>query len=67
MTTDHSTSANPIFISSTVANISSTEKGSYSGHMTLGNLAGKEIFLWIENLKLCNERKIQQREPHMTI
>ena len=43
------------------------KKGFCSGHMTPGNLVREEIFWWIENLKLFNERKIQQREPHMTI
>ena len=35
--------------------------------MTLGNLAREELLWWIENLKLCNWRKIQQRGPHMII
>ena len=43
------------------------KKGSYSGHVTLGNLASKELLWWMENLKLCNGRKIQQREPHIII
>ena len=43
------------------------KKGSYSGHVTLGNLAREELLWWMENLKLCNGRKTQQREPHMII
>ena len=49
----------------TGVNISFT--GSYSGHVTLGNVAREELLWWMENLKLCNGRKIQQREPHMII
>ena len=31
--------------------------------MLLGSLAWEELLWWMENLKLCNGRKIQQREP----
>ena len=41
----HFTSMDPILIPSTEANISSTEKGVYSGHATLENLA-REVLLW---------------------
>ena len=34
--------------------------GSDSVHVTLGNLAIEELLWWMENLKLCNGRKIQQ-------
>ena len=27
----------------------------------------EELLRWIENLQLCNGRKIQQREPYMII
>ena len=65
----HFTSTNPISISSSGANISSKALNIrfYSGHVTLGNLAREELLWWIENLKLCNGRKIQQRESHMII
>ena len=35
--------------------------------MTLGNSAREKLFWRMENLKLCNERKIQQGKPHMII
>ena len=43
------------------------KKGSYSGHVTLGNLAWEELVWCMENLKLCKEREIEQREPHLII
>ena len=61
------TRSNPVSISSTGANISSSEKRSYSGHVRLGNLAREELLWWMENLKLCNGRKIRRREPRMII
>ena len=63
----HFTSSNPVSASSTGANVSSTEKVFYIGYATLGNLAREEPLWWMGNLKLCNGRKILQREPHMTI
>ena len=36
------------------------KNGSYSGHVTQENLARQELLWWMENLKLCNGRKIQQ-------
>ena len=61
------TSRNPVSISSTGTNINSTEKRSLRVIVTLGNLTRDELLWWIENLKLCNGRKQQQRESHMTI
>ena len=43
------------------------KKGSYSGHVTLRNLAREALLWWIEKLRLCNRGKIQQQEPHMII
>ena len=43
------------------------KKESYSGHVTLSNLAREELLWWMENFKLCNRREIQQREPNMII
>ena len=58
---------NPVSISSAGANISSTEKKGPQWSCGTGNLARDELLWWMENLKLCNGRKIQQREPHMII
>ena len=58
--TDQFISTNSVSISSTGGNINSTKKGSYSGHVTLENLAREELLWWMENLKICNGRKIQQ-------
>ena len=63
----HFACTNSVSIGSTGANISSTEKGVLQWYVTLGNLAREELRRWMENLKLCNGRKIQQREPHMII
>ena len=66
----HFTSSNPVSISSTGATISSTEKrvlqwSCDTGEFSQGGTAGWKTGMG--NLKLCNERKIQQREPHMII
>ena len=43
------------------------KKGSYSGHVTLGNLAREEL-LWVDGkMKLCNGREIQQQKQHIII
>ena len=65
----HFTGTNPILMSSTEANtvLALQKKGSYSCHLLLGNLAREELLWWMENLKLCNRRKIQRRKLHMTL
>ena len=40
------------------------KKGYYRGHVTLGNLARKELFWWMENLKICNGRKFRNESDH---
>ena len=42
-------------------------KGSDGDHVTLENLTREGLLWWMENLKVCNGRKIQQRKPHMII
>ena len=39
------------------------KKRTYSGRVTLGNLGREELLWWMIKLKLCNGKKIQQREP----
>ena len=58
---DHFTSTNAV---STGANISSTQKGSYSGHVALVNLAREELHWWMENLELCHGRKPETGTPY---
>ena len=58
----HFTNTCLISISLTGANISFTEKGVLQWSCNTG-----ELFWWMKNLKLCNGKKIQQREPHMLI
>ena len=41
--------------------------GSCNSYVTLRNLAMEELFWWMENWKICNGRKIQQRETHIII
>ena len=58
---DHFTSTNAV---STGANISSTQKGSYSGHVALVNLAREELHWWMENLELCHGGKPETGTPY---
>ena len=58
---DNFTSTNAV---STGANISSTQKGSYSGHVVLVNLAREELLWWMENLELCHGRKPETGTPY---
>ena len=57
---------NLVSISSEKTNISSTEKGILKWSCD-SNLSREELLWWMENLKLCNGRKFQLREPHMVI
>ena len=64
---DHFTSSNPVSISPIEANISSTEKRMLQWSYDTGKFSQGGTPLLDENLKLCNGRKIQQRESHMII
>ena len=56
------TCTNTVSISSTVKNISSTEK-----RVLQWSCDRKELLWWMENLKFFDGKKIQQREPPMII
>jgi len=42
-------------------------QGTYKGKVTLGELAKLELKWWIENLIICNGRKVHQKEPKFVV
>lgn len=61
--TSYFAGANPISISPTRTNTSPTKNGCYSGHVTLEELAKKELLRRMENLKFCNGKRFSNDNP----
>ena len=60
----HFTTTNPASISSTEINISSSEKGVLQWQCDAMELARENLLWWMENLKLCNKKKLATGTPY---